>query len=86
MLRVDELGWQERGTWTRARGARWPGGQELLSSPGLVQVIIQQGARHQRFCSNIFAFHMGPKIDRNLATAKQEGKWSDFNVVTGREG
>ena len=78
VLRVDELGWQECGTWTGDRG---PGCQvarqeELLPSPGLilVLVIIQQGDRHQRFCSNISAFHMGPKIDRKPGNSKAGGK------------
>ena len=50
--------------------------EELLPSPGLilVLVIIQQGARHQRFCSNISAFHMGPKIERKPGNSKAGGK------------
>ena len=59
-------------------GTGVPGGQEeeLLPSPGLilVLVIIQQGDRHQRFCSNISAFHMGPKIDRKPGNSKAGGK------------
>ena len=31
--RVDELGWQECGTWTGARGARWLGGQARGAPP-----------------------------------------------------
>ena len=45
--------------------------EELLPSPGLilVLVIIQQGARHQRFCSIISAF-LVPKIDRKPGNSK----------------
>ena len=88
VLRVDELGWQECGTWTGARGARWPGRR---SSSHLLAWYWSWSSYSRVPGTSVSALIFphstwDQKLRENLATAKQEGKWSDYSVVGGREG
>ena len=63
--------------------------EELLPSPGLILVIIQHYSSVPGTSVSALLFPYSTwdqKLKENLATAKQDGKWSDYSVVSGREG
>ena len=68
--RVDELGWQECGTWTGVPGGQAGGAPPISWTDTGHHTALQQRARHQRFCSIISVFHMGPKIERKPGNSK----------------